>query len=136
MPTLDVAFELPLETPGLPAGREALTLQLPQQTLCVADLIAHAVTTQLTLARLAAGPVSDHLDAQQIARQRASGRVALQPPADLDLQREIARARQAFVDGHYRMLLDGQWLSDLDEPVELSETGKLMFLRLMPLQGG
>lgn len=136
MPTLDVAFELPLDTPGLPASRQPLTVELPQQALTVADLIAHAVTTQLTLARLAAGPACEHLDEAQIERQRSRGRVALQRPPEADLQREIARARQAFVDGHYRMLLDGQWLSELDEPVALSDTGKLLFLRLMPLKGG
>lgn len=136
MPTLDVAFELPLDTPGLPASRQPLTVELPQQALTVADLIAHAVTTQLTLARLAAAPACEHLDEAQIERQRSRGRVALQRPPEADLQREIARARQAFVDGHYRMLLDGQWLSELDEPVALSDTGKLLFLRLMPLKGG
>jgi hypothetical protein len=90
----------------------------------------------MMLRRLTRGPARAYLDDEALRQQLASGRVALDKSAEPDLAREIERARQGFAEGRYRMILDGAWLSDLDEEVELSEHGKLVFLRLTPLVGG
>ncbi|MCB1626906.1 MAG: hypothetical protein KDI37_10275 [Xanthomonadales bacterium] len=136
MALLDVSFELADAVEGFAGDTRPLQLDLPVQRLRAADLIAQAVTTQLTLRRLSQPTSADWLDEAEIARQRARGKVTLNDSAEPDVQAEIARAQRAFADGRFRMLLDGQWLSELDEEVELGETGKLLFLRLTPLQGG
>ena len=136
MALLDVSFELADAVEGLANDARSLQLDLPVQRLRAADLIAQAVTTQLTLRRLSQSPQGEWLDEAEIARQRTRGKVTLNERAEPDVKAEIARAQRAFADGRFRMLLDGQWLTELDEEVELGETGKLLFLRLTPLQGG
>jgi hypothetical protein len=136
MVCLDVAFELPADATDFDPASGPLQLQLAQPVMRVSDLIAQAVTTQMMLRRLTRGPARAYLDDEALRQQLASGRVALDKSAEPDLAREIERARQGFAEGRYRMILDGAWLSDLDEEVELSEHGKLVFLRLTPLVGG
>ncbi|MCB1589943.1 MAG: hypothetical protein KDI56_13640 [Xanthomonadales bacterium] len=136
MALLDVSFELADAVEGLANDARSLQLDLPVQRLRAADLIAQAVTTQLTLRRLSQSPQGEWLDEAEIARQRTRGKVTLNERAEPDVKAEIARAQRAFADGRFRMLLDGQWLTELDEEVELGETGKLLFQRLTPLQGG
>jgi hypothetical protein len=137
MVCLDVAFELAVDATDFDPASGPLQLQLPQAVMRVSDLIAQAVTTQVMLRRLSTGPARPYLDDDALRQQLARGRVALDKHADEpDLTREIERARQGFVEGRYRMILDGAWLSDLDEQVELTDHGKLVFLRLTPLVGG
>ena len=137
MVCLDVAFELSADATDFDPTSGPLQLELEQQTMRVSDLIAQAVTTQVMLRRVARGPARDFLDEEALRQQLARGRVALDKDSvEPDLAREIERARQGFAEGRYRMILDGSWLSDLDEEVELTDHGKLVFLRLTPLVGG
>lgn len=136
MVCLDVAFELPADANDFDPASGPLQLELAQPLMRVSDLIAQAVTTQVMLRRLASGPAQAFLDDEALRKQLARGRVALDPTAAPDLAREIERAREGFAAGRYRMILDGVWLSDLDEEVELTDHGKLVFLRLTPLVGG
>ena len=125
MVCLDVAFELSADATDFDPTSGPLQLELEQQTMRVSDLIAQAVTTQVMLRRVARGPARDFLDEEALRQQLARGRVALDKDSvEPDLAREIERARQ------------GSWLSDLDEEVELTVHGKLVFLRLTPLVGG
>ncbi len=136
MVCLDVAFDLPADVTDFDPASGPLRLELAQSVMRVSDLIAQAVTTQVMLRRLARGPAREYLDDEALRQQLARGRVALDQTTEPDLAREIEHARQGFAEGRYRMILDGAWLSDLDEEVELSEHGKLVFLRLTPLVGG
>ena len=56
--------------------------------------------------------------------------------ADAPLPRMLARAEEAFVSGRYFLLLDDRQAQDLDERVELTNTGSATFLLLTPLKGG
>lgn len=134
---LAVACELS-EGSGFHAGE--LTLAIGEERLSVRALIAATVRTQIALrkAMQAADPARDHLDDDAIKRQHRFGRIALasRPVADPEVEHEIERALLAFEQRAYQIVVDGHWLRELDQEVDLRSTQRMVFLRLMPLRGG
>lgn len=55
---------------------------------------------------------------------------------EVDLERSIETALQAFTDGLYFVFLDDQQQENLDEIVTLKPNSQLLFLRLVALVGG
>lgn len=138
MSCVEVRFELPPDVQEFDSVGAPLRLELAQTRVRVSELIAQTVLAQVSMRRAMAEPQRDHLDEDEIRRQRELGRIVLPRPQNLadELQQHVERAQQAFADRRYRMILDGRWLTALDEEVELVEDSALVFLRLTPLVGG
>ena len=79
------------------------------------------------------------LSPAQIADGAARGKV---DSGDRDLKQAVSPeaavdvALQAFVDGLYLVLLDGQQQTDLDAEIRLRPGSKVTFVRLVALAGG
>jgi len=58
----------------------------------------------------------------------------LQP--EVDEEAAVAAALQAFQDGLYLVILDGEEQKELERPVRLRAESRLTFLRLTLLAGG
>lgn len=54
----------------------------------------------------------------------------------IDWQEQYQASVEAFERGHVLILLDDRQLERLDEPLELTSSSKVAFLRLVPLVGG
>jgi hypothetical protein len=54
----------------------------------------------------------------------------------VDVSASVAAALQAFEDGLYLVILDGEELRELDREVHLRPTSHLVFVRLVMLAGG
>ena len=63
-----------------------------------------------------------------------SGGSKLDQKVDLDVA--VAAAIEAFQDGLYLVVLDEKELKELDDPVTLTATSKMTFIRLSLLAGG
>lgn len=78
------------------------------------------------------------LTAREINAQAAAGRVR---PGERDFgqrvdeEQAVGAALQAFEDGLYLVILDGQEKRSLDEPVWVNDRSTLVFLRLTLLAG-
>ncbi|MBD8527183.1 hypothetical protein [Pseudomarimonas arenosa] len=138
MPLLKINAELPNSAEvGIAAG--SFELALEGVTIPVAELIAQAVQTQIRLQQVLAVERPRHLDAEQIARGKAQGRVALPAsvsPIAPDPNEEVRRARAAFARGEFHLVVDGSFYRRLDESVPLSPETQVAFLRLTQLRGG
>ncbi|MCB9880655.1 MAG: hypothetical protein H6832_13505 [Planctomycetes bacterium] len=61
---------------------------------------------------------------------------AQRAPQHVDVESAIATALQAFVDGIYLVLIDGEEKKDLEAQVYIRDTTHVVFLRLTFLAGG
>ena len=57
-------------------------------------------------------------------------------PAAPSTEVAIATAVQAFEDGLFQVWIDDMSVEDLDGPVQVSESSRVLFLRLIALAGG
>lgn len=53
-----------------------------------------------------------------------------------DVQEAIEVAIQAFKDGLYYVFLEEEQLEDLNQPLQIAENTRILFVRLVPLIGG
>lgn len=81
------------------------------------------------------------LQPQEVVEAARTGKISMggaqvqeREPVDEDAAVEVAL--QGFQDGIYFVFIDGQKQNDLDDPVQLSATSTLLFLRLVALVGG
>lgn len=68
-----------------------------------------------------------------------SGRAVLDIGEDrggTDVAAESDRALEGFREGRYRVLLDGQPVTSLDEPLSLGLRSRVTFVRVVPLVSG
>lgn len=128
-------------------GRDTLpivevTLDQPRTT--VRELIAKAVQEQITTLRRSSDTVSLTLARQYLSRadvelQAQAGQIAM-PAArrteTVDIATEIERAHRGFAAQAFRVVVDGEILGELDQPIALAANSKIIFLRLLPLVGG
>jgi hypothetical protein len=109
--------------------------------LTVRDLITRVVRAEVAAfrARQQERKLVRVLTARQIADGAAAGKVDA-GGRDLDQvvheEQAVAAALQAFEDGLYLLVLDGQELRALDRTVFLSPDSRLTFIRLTLLAGG
>ena len=85
------------------------------------------------------GDVLQVLTAVQIAEGAAKGKIEMggkEPSPEVDPGAAIATALQAFADGLFLVILDGQELKDLDQQIALLPDSRVTFLRLTMLAGG
>jgi hypothetical protein len=79
------------------------------------------------------------LTAKQIEEGLQKGKVQMggsELQQEVDPQQAVATALEAFSDGLYLVVLDGEEQKELDQQVHLTETSKLAFIRMTMLAGG
>ena len=108
------------------------------------DLIAHVVQQEVAAfeKRQEARRLDRVLSPAQIERDEAKGKISpeardpkLPPPKKVDVDAAIEVAIEAFVDGLYLVIIDGNEYRDLDAVVRLTPASKLTFIRLTFLAG-
>lgn len=108
--------------------------------LTLRHLIAHIVRQEVTAFRQRAeGRRLDRvLSAAQVEGQAATGRVAPEGrkvKADVNEDGAIGTALQAFEDGLYLVVIDGEEHRELDRQIFLKPDSRLTFVRLTLLAG-
>lgn len=138
---------------GMPATEAApsnVVLDLLNEKLSVADLIAHTVEEQirdlLINRKMDAGQAERILNRQYLTdtevQQQAEKGVIRKPAAKdaslptIDTRSEIKKALRAFEQKTYLIVADGNQLESLDEIVELTPRSRVTFVRMTPLVGG
>lgn len=126
-------------------------LDLPEETITVAELIRRTVEEQvrelrvrqyLDLEQARRALDRQYLTAEEIVAQAERGAIRPRPPRralhprQVDPAAEVERALRAFEAGAYLILVDGQRVERLDEEVRFAPGTTVTFLRLMPLVGG
>jgi hypothetical protein len=80
------------------------------------------------------------LTARQIEAGAAKGKIDSGgrdlPKQEIDTEEAVGTALQAFEDGLYLVVLDGQEQRDLDREVRLTPDSRVTFVRLVMLAGG
>jgi hypothetical protein len=112
-------------------GDEGLTLR---------HLIAHVVRQEVAAFRQRAEDrrLDRVLSAKQVSDQAVSGRVTPEGrpvKADVNEDGAIGSALQAFEDGLYLVVIDGEEHRELDRQIFLKDDSRLTFVRLTLLAG-
>jgi len=134
---------------GLPEAAQLPEVLLHSQHLTVAELIQRSIEAQVRELQ-----IQHQMDAQQVRRalerqylttseiaeqaQQGAVRFPSKPhnTLQIDTKIEVKKALQAFTDGAYIILVNGQQVENLEAEITLSQETKVVFLRLMPLVGG
>ncbi|MES1022923.1 hypothetical protein ABN584_08485 [Gloeocapsa sp. BRSZ] len=134
---------------GLPEAPQLPEVLLYSQHFTVAELIQRSVEAQISELQM-----QHQMDAQQVHRalerqylttseitdQARQGAVRFPSKPhntlQIDTKIEVQKALQAFIDGAYIILVNGQQVENLEAEITLSQETKVTFLRLMPLVGG
>jgi hypothetical protein len=124
----DYAVPIP---PGAAEG-EAITLR---------DLIAHVVRAEVTAfkERQVERRLLRALLPAQIAAGLVKGKVEMgghELKQDVNPEQAVGTALQAFEDGIYVVVLDGEEQKELDRQVYMTEESRVAFIRLAMLAGG
>jgi len=109
--------------------------------LTVRDLIARVVRAEVAAfrGRQEERKLARVLSAEQIAEGAEKGKVDMggrDLEQTVDDEQAVAAALQAFEDGLYLVVLDGEELRELDRSVYLTPDSRLTFIRLALLAGG
>jgi hypothetical protein len=109
--------------------------------LTLRELIALAVSEQVAefAGRQSDSRLVPFLTQQEIDGAAARGRVApapRRPGGEVDEGVAVGTAVQAFEDGLFLVLVDGEEQRDLDGEIAVAPTSRVTFLRLVALAGG
>lgn len=112
-----------------------------EKGLTLRELLAHVVEAEVDAFRdrQAERRLLKALTAKQIAVGVAAGKVEMggsDLQQDVDAKQAISTAIQAFEDGLFLVVLDGEEQKELDRPVQLTEESRVAFVRLAMLAGG
>ncbi|MCE9561990.1 MAG: hypothetical protein K8U57_08040 [Planctomycetes bacterium] len=105
------------------------------------ELLGHVVRVEVEAfkTRQAESRLVKVLTAKQIDEGLAGGKVSAGgSPLDqkVDADQAVATALEAFADGMFLVIVDGNEVKELDAVVPLTANTKLMFVRLTLLAGG
>ena len=129
---LDVSAVLDVSAHRRP-GPRALTLRLAAEHLTLRDVITRAVEVEVRRAEARAeAALGEVLVAMLGAGATRTGGGSLRS----NLTKETERALEGFLNGSYRVLLDGRPVTDLDEPLSLGLRSRVAFLRVVKLVSG
>lgn len=111
------------------------------EAITLRELIGHVVRAEVAAfkERQAERRLLKALSARDIASGLAAGKVdsgGSELNQVVDPEEAVATAVEAFGDGLYLVVVDGQEVKSLDAPLTLSETSQLTFVRLTMLAGG
>jgi hypothetical protein len=110
--------------------------------LTLRDLIARIVRSEVAAfrERQQQRQVFHALTARQIEEGAQKGKVTMGgseiPPQAVDEDEAVATALQAFEDGLYLVVLDGEEQRDLDREIHVQPDSAVTFVRLVMLAGG
>lgn len=114
-------------------------LDLLHETITVAELIAETVHEEIQALQQNQQLKSQaYLTETIIDEQAQTGKIATEMANKnaIDVNHQVKYAYDAFKAQKYVIFVDGQQATDLSEEIVLKPTSKIVFLRLMPLQGG
>lgn len=106
------------------------------------DLIARVVRSEVQAfrERQAERHIFRALTAKQIAEGAARGKIEMGcsevPPQDVDEDQAVASACQAFEDGLYLVVIDGQDYREIESQIYVQPDSRVSFVRLTLLAGG
>lgn len=139
-----------LGTPNQEEPLPEVKLRLASERLSARELLAKTVAEQWHAlkadqhdnARIEACIKRHYLDAEAIAEQADSGKIAL-PAKDSNktaqienIEQHIDRVLNAFARGCFKMFVDGEEVAGLDDHCLLVDGTQVRFIRLIPLVGG
>jgi hypothetical protein len=110
--------------------------------LTLRDLIARVVRAEVEAfcKRQQERQLFRALTARQIEEGAAKGKVEMGgsevPPQKVDAEEAVGVALQAFEDGLYLVIVDGEEKRQLDAQIALKEDSRVAFVRLVMLAGG
>lgn len=152
MVTLAVSFET---LPGQKQlEKKQITVAFEQMTLTLGELIESTVRAQLITKTIQENVKhsdfveSNFLTENMIFSGKQQGRVALAKTPERQysgktdeeyqryLQNEVDQALAAFSGKKFHVLIDGEMQQDLQEIIRVTDSTKVVFLRLTPLVGG
>ena len=127
-----------------------VTLRLVSERVSLEELIARAVREQIEALRDRYSGEADRITGQlrrqylaagDVAAGAQSGKVALatgrpDDPGEIDIDAEAALAVEAFRRGKFRVFVDSEPVTSLTDVFTVTDTTKVIFLRLVPLIGG
>jgi|SRR5579859_3923314 len=135
---------------GANAELPTVEVEVVPEQLTASQLISRTVAAQIR--ELEQGYQLDHervlralqrqyLTDPELHEQANQGRIGLpsaMPPViqPIDVQQETAKAVDAFRRKTFLILVDGKQVDQLDETVILTQSSKIVFMRLTPLVGG
>jgi hypothetical protein len=114
------------------------------EPLKLRDLIQHVVLNEVAAfeKRQQARRLDRVLSPRQLEVGEAKGKISpegrdpnLPPPKPVDSSAAVETALEAFIDGLYLVVIDGEEYRDLEQIVRLSADSKLTFIRLTFLAG-
>lgn len=128
--------QIPERLLSLPADRKPTG-----ELLTLRDLITYIVLDEVAAFQQRQGErrLLHVLTGEEIARSAERGKV---DPGGHSLQQEVEPqkavevALQAFEDGLYYVFIDGVQQQSLDAPVRVGPDSRILFVRLVPLVGG
>jgi hypothetical protein len=118
------------------AGRRLgeLALSLPD-TVTVREIIRHRVREEVARYDLHRGPTFVGL-VQPTETEATLNGYRMRAPRTLDPERQADVAVEGFTGNAFFVLVGDRQVDDLDEPLRLSDTDDVAFVRLVPLVGG
>lgn len=125
-------WSVPVPTPPDDRGHSGLTLRQLIELIVRSEVLAFDRRQQArTFVRALSG--KEMASGAERGRIDPGGRA---PSAAPDPDAAVGTALQAFADGLFLVLVDGQEQKDLDREVYVGEQSRVMFLRLVMLAGG
>jgi hypothetical protein len=120
----------------IPGRRSAaLTVIMPHARLTVRELIASRVRQEVERYNQSLPEVFQGLVQPEESEQILNG-FRLKNKRPLDWEVQFQRACGSFERNGFLLLVDGQQLSDLDQPMHLKADSEVQFVKLVPLVGG
>ena len=110
-------------------------LELDVRKLTLRELIRQRVREEVARFNAARGEVFQGL-IEPTESERVLNGYKLKKFRTLDWQRQFQTALDSFAANGFFVLVDGEQIEELDEPLELGKTAEVRFIKLMPLVGG
>lgn len=110
-------------------------LELDVRKLTLRELIRQRVREEVARFNAARGEVFQGL-IEPTESERVLNGYKLKKFRTLDWQRQFQTALDSFTANGFFVLVDGEQIEELDEPLELGKTAEVRFIKLMPLVGG
>ena len=126
------------------AAIESLPLHLPFAAgveITLSRLLEQVVENQVKTfnERVDGKGVLNYLSPQEVEAAAQHGKVdfgEIHNSEKADLNKAITHALQAYQDGVYLVVIDGEKMEHLNDPLQLKENMEVMFIRLVALAGG
>lgn len=112
-----------------------LQLEIAQETLTVRELIAQRVQQEVAAYNARQSGVFNGL-VQPTASERVLNGFRLRQPKPIDVEEQLYRALEGFLQNGYFVLVNDRQVETLDEEVWLGAGAMASFIKLTPLVGG